>query len=49
MKKKAIQDCLADLYYTAPVAEQVAVERTYQDLTVNEMHILSAINIRGEK
>ena len=49
MKKQKIQSLLAEIYDTAPEAESLAVEKKMQDLTANDIHLIRAIDIRGQK
>ena len=49
MKKQMIQNLLTEIYDTAPEVESLAIEKNIQKLTANEIHLIRAIDIHGQK
>ena len=49
MKKQTIHQLLADIYYSAPQAEDAVVSSHYEDLTTNELHALRILAVGEHK
>lgn len=48
MKKQTIQKLLAEIYDRAPEAESLAVKKNIRNLTATEIHLIRAVDVRGQ-